>query len=318
MYLHSLQARTVLPAASLTTAAVATAGTELLYSVSWQAYSVSSSRSATSKHQMRLQAREAAWTVGCTQHCRFAVNQSALLGDAAFAAAHLQFAQKAVAQLAPRSAVQLHTVAAVLSKPSGAGVSASAAVQRQQQLLGLLKVAAQDAGELNWAHISTQPQHPVTDGHLTTPFSDAFGPSLAAGVYLAPCLLPAAPTAAPSSPATGAASGAFIVTGGLGALGLLIAAQRLSVGSDGSAHVVLLGRSVDLVALDAGLGCTWQRASSNALLFQLTVSKCDSSAEADLAGLAHSLHSIGMHVGTIVHAAGVLRVSAGRWDQQAG
>ena len=128
-----------------------------------------------------------------------------------------------------------------------------------------------------------------------------------------PRLLPGAPTSTPFIPATGGASGACIVTGGLGALGLLIAAQQLAAGRGDGAHVVLLGRSVDLAVLDAGLCRVWQHAVCSAAPPQLTNSKCDASAATDVAGLADALHSSGVRIGAIMHAAGVLRVSGGSW-----
>jgi len=42
----------------------------------------------------------------------------------------------------------------------------------------------------------------------------------------------------------------------------------------------------------------------------LSVQQCDSAAQSDAAGLALGLHSSGMQVSSLVHAAGVLKVSA--------
>ena len=176
-----------------------------------------------------------------------------------------------------------------------------------------------DAPELLWSHSSMLPQQPAAAAALgaaaEAPFQDVFGPSLAAGAYLAPRLLAAdKPVVAASYLA--APSGATVITGGLGALGTLIAAQLVASSSpgrnnhgSGGSSVVLLGRSIDLHALEAALGSTWRRAAaSSGSAPVLTVAKCDSASAADAAGLVCSLRAAGSQVGTIMHTAGVLKV----------
>jgi hypothetical protein len=74
-----------------------------------------------------------------------------------------------------------------------------------------------------------------------------------------------------------------------------------------SSHLVLLGRSVGLASLEAALGAAWRQAVSSGSSTMLTVQQCDSAAAADAAGLALSLRSCGAAVGSLIHAAGVLR-----------
>lgn len=218
---------------------------------------------------------------------------------------------QAVGQLAPQAEVHLHTRASPLPLPGGSD-SSSARLAQQHMLWGLAKVAALDAAELQWSHSSALPQQPTESALAPAqlPFRDVYGPNLSAGAYLAPRLLAASLTqAAGASPA---AVGATIVTGGLGSLGTLIAAQQLAGSSSQQPQVVLLGRSINLLALEASLGAAWRRASSTGMPC-LTVSQCDSAAAADVAGLAHSMHSSGVRIGSLIHAAGVLKVRRLGW-----
>lgn len=177
-------------------------------------------------------------------------------------------------------------------------------------LWGLVKVAALDAVDLQWSHSSALAQQPAAPAAAQLPLRDVYGPSLAAGAHLAPRLL-----AAPAAPAAGmgvpAGAGATVITGGLGALGTLIAAQQLAGGSGSGQHLVLLGRSIQLGPLETALGPAWRRAAGASSAAMLTVSQVDSAAAADVAGLAHSPHSGGVSVGTLIHAAGVLKVRVG-------
>jgi hypothetical protein len=179
-------------------------------------------------------------------------------------------------------------------------------------LAGLARVAALEAAELRWDHSTALPQQAAGSVVPPLPFKDVFGPCLAGGAYLAPRLLPAA-AAAPTSRSHAApkSAGATVVTGGLGALGLLLAAQQLAAGAAAGQlppHLLLLGRRVDLAALEAGLGASWRAAVAHGSTALLAVCKCDAAAGADAAGLAAGLNGGGARVGRVVHAAGVLRV----------
>ena len=181
---------------------------------------------------------------------------------------------------------------------------------QQQALWGMLKVAALDAADLRWSHSSSQPQQQLAT-NIKPPTGDAYSAHLAAGAWLAPRLLPL--QAGDRRAASGCSScslGATVIAGGLGALGTLLAAQRLQLGGSGSAHLVLLGRSIGLTSLEGSLGAAWRRAVSTGSTAVLTVQQCDSAAQSDAAGLALSLRSSGVQVSSLVHAAGVLKVSA--------
>ncbi len=181
---------------------------------------------------------------------------------------------------------------------------------QQQALWGMLKVAALDATDLRWSHSSSQPQQQLAP-ESKPPTSDAYSAHLAAGAWLAPRLLPleAARTRAASSAST-RSQGATVIAGGLGALGTLLAAQQLQLAGSGSTHLVLLGRSIGLASLEASLSAAWRQAVSSGSTAVLSVQQCDSAAQSDAAGLALGLHSSGMQVSSLVHAAGVLKVSA--------
>lgn len=168
----------------------------------------------------------------------------------------------------------------------------------------MLRVAALDAADLQWAHSSSLPQQ-AAGAAAAAPFRDVYGPALAAGASMAPRLLPAA---APASAASSqpAPAGVTVITGGLGALGALVASQQMAAAGPSPAHLVLLGRHISGAAVEAALGAAWRREGRRAAV--LTVLQCDSAAAADVAGLAGSLHSAGLRVGSVVHSAGVLKV----------
>lgn len=180
-------------------------------------------------------------------------------------------------------------------------------------LAGLARVAALEASDVCWAHSSALAQQSAGRAAAAAPFKDVFGPCLAAGTFLAPRLLPAAAgAAADHAPPAAKPAGATVITGGLGALGLLLAAQHLAAGPAAgplSPHLVLLGRRVDLPVLEAGLGASWRAARAHGSTAVLSVCTCDSAAAADAAGMAVTLGRCGVVVATVVHAAGVLRVS---------
>lgn len=290
---------------------------QLLYSVAWQAHS--SAGVAAARLASRPAAPAVAWSLqpsGASSAGTVAV-QAGRESDAGFAAAHLQFLQQAVQGGGSPSSLHLHTPAAALAQPAGAGSSAPLRQLQQAALLqGLVKVAAQDAENVNWVQSSCAPQQPAGERlpAQQLPNNDVFGPSQAGGTILAPRLLPAAVNRPPSGEQ--AAAGACLVTGGLGALGTLIASQQLAAagsGSAGSTHVVLLGRSISFAQLEAALGSVWSRVAAAGSAAQLTVASCDAGAAADVAGLARRLSAGGVRVGSILHSAGVLRVSeAGR------
>ncbi|KAL4457258.1 hypothetical protein ABPG75_012123 [Micractinium tetrahymenae] len=291
---------------------------QLLYSVSWQAHS-SSGSAAVQLSSRRSGAGAVSWSLqaGGAGMAQAVAVQAGSESDAGFAAAHLQFMQQAVRDQAPRSSLHLHTPASVVAQPAAAG----SGTRRQQQqqaavLLGLVKVAALDAEHIDWAHSSSLPQQ-LGQGPLPAqqlPFTDMFGPSQAGGAFLAPRLLPdAAPPSMPTQQAVSPVAGACLVTGGLGALGTLIASQQLAAGSSGGAgssrspHIILLGRSISVSLLEAALGSAWRRATAAGSGAQLTVASCDASAAADVAGLADRLSSGGVRVGSVMHSAGVLK-----------
>lgn len=216
---------------------------------------------------------------------------------------------QAVVQLAPQALVHLHTTAASPLPLLAAGCHSHSA-QQQHMLWGLVKVAALDVPELQWSHSSALAQQPAAPAAAQLPLRDVYGPSLAAGSYLAPRLL-AAPATPPAGTPVPATAGAIVITGGLGALGTLIAAQQLAGGGGSGQHLVLLGRSIQLGPLEQALGPAWRRASSASSAAMLTVSQVDSAAAADVAGLAHSLRGAGISVGTLIHSAGALKVCLG-------
>ena len=223
----------------------------------------------------------------------------------------LKLLLQAIRQPPPQSEIHLHTAAASSLLQPGGRVTT---LQRSHMLWGMLKVAALDAADLRWSHSTALPEQPAAADEAASalPFKDVFGPCLAAGTYLTPRLLAAG--AAGAAPATlpPAEQGAVVITGGMGALGTLLAAQQLCNGSSNGIHpyVVLLGRTVDTTALEAALGSAWRQAGRGSRAAVLSVVKCDSSAADDVAGLAHAMHLSGTRIHTLVHAAGVLKVSA--------
>ena len=192
------------------------------------------------------------------------------------------------------------------------GLPAPGHLRQQAMLWSMAKVAALEQPEREWTHSSALPLVAAGPRAHSLPFRDVHGPSLAAGVYLAPRLLPAAPAAAIHT-ATPLVPGAMcLVTGGTGALGLLLAKRLLVAGGRSSDHrsgilsaarVVLLGRSANLPAVEATLAALGRTGASSSL----TVSLCDAATVADVAALSAGLRLSNTHLGCIFHAAGVLR-----------
>lgn len=213
---------------------------------------------------------------------------------------------QAVANLPSGSKVHLTTAVVGIWPAAGSDSRACSDAEQQQSLWGMLKVAALDAADLRWSHSSTQAQQ--TAAAASEPASsDAYSTHRAAGAWLVPRLLPAEASSQHTAAISRYRPGATVVAGGLGALGTLLAAQQLC--GSGSAHLVLLGRSVALASLEASLGAAWRRAVHSGSTAVLTVQQCDSAAAADTAGLACSLRNSGVAVGSLIHAAGVLKVS---------
>lgn len=219
---------------------------------------------------------------------------------------HTSYVTQAVATLPSGSEVHLTTAAVGIWPAAGSDARARSVAEQQQPLWGMLKVAALDAADLRWSHSSTQPQQAAAAAS-EPPFSDTYSTHHAGGAWLVPRLLPAQASSQHTSPSRRHRQGATVVAGGLGALGTLLAAQQLS--DSGSPHLVLLGRSVGLASLEASLGAAWRRAVNSGSTAVLTVQQCDSAVAADTAALACSLRSSSVTVGSLLHAAGVLKVS---------
>ena len=169
-------------------------------------------------------------------------------------------------------------------------------------LAGMLRVAAQEAAELNWAHSSSSALQATGWAPNATSAADAFGVVLAAGMQLRPQLQHVTPLQAWGMPQ--AAPRATLITGGLGALGTLLATHLLATGErapHAAAHLVLLGRSV------AGLPAAASTLVRTPSPIAITLVNCDSARAGDVAALAASLRAAGIQPARLVHAAGVLR-----------
>lgn len=212
-----------------------------------------------------------------------------------------QFMQ--VASRVDRGATMHLQYALVVSRQPVPGPESSGA----SALLGMAKVAALEFPELKWAHSSRVPQQPATTSPTAPPISDIFGTCLAGRTLMAPRLLRGG---APESLLDTAPepAGACIITGGIGALGSLVAAQQLSSAKKHSTHAILLSRNIGLGALESFVGGPWRRSVSAGSLAQLTVFKCDAAAASDVSGLFLSLQASAISIGTVVQAAGALRV----------
>ncbi len=135
--------------------------------------------------------------------------------------------------------------------------------------------------------------------------NDAFGTAEEGGAVFAPRLLrrPALPPHVAPVPAA-AQPGATLITGGLGAIGTLLAHHLLAHGTAG-AEMWLLGRWIDAARLNPLVGAQKRQHSS----VMLTISMCDTSLDADVAALQQQLHLAGLRPIRLLHAAGVLKVS---------
>ena len=278
----------------------ADAGTELLYLLRWQASSPAAGGGSSWPQRQ-------GWSVvdnGSIQ-LKAAAPAPAPLCDSQFAAGGLAALRQLLELASPDATIALHTVSnSGLAFPGGWS-SASATQQRCQSMLwGMLKAVAQEMPERVWAHSSAAEQWTGRAGPL--PFHDTHGPGLVAGVAMAPRMLPmAAPTGEAAVMASPAAGVATLITGGTGALGLLLAQQLMMPGDFSiSQRVVLLGRSASLTAIDSALGAVIRVARSSVAL---TIATCDSATAVDVESLAAGLRADGLRLGSIMHAAGVLR-----------
>ena len=169
-------------------------------------------------------------------------------------------------------------------------------------LAGMMRVAAQEAAELAWAHSSSSALQAAGMPPVASKAVAAFGGAQAAGALLRPQLvraaLPHTQLSAQEHP------GATLITGGLGALGVLLATHFLTAFDrappPAGAHLVLTSRSVTGTTVASSL---LRKASGAAI----TLVACDSACAADVAALAADLRAAGIQPRRLVHAAGVLR-----------
>jgi len=183
----------------------------------------------------------------------------------------------------------------------------------------LLRVAAQERVAAACRHIDADVMaRPVSGGGgpLPAPPADAFGAAVSGGAWLAPGLDTACdggplgrvmgPAGRPAWPAPGA-SGAVLVTGGLGEIGALAGAWLAAAGAP---HVWLAGRS------GRAAGRPHAAAAAAAALSlrgagAMHALRCDAGTAAGASALArHARAGAGRALAGIVHAAGVLADAA--------
>lgn len=175
-------------------------------------------------------------------------------------------------------------------------------------LASMLLVAASEHPDQRWSHGSTLWAAASAPAAPLIGYADERGAAVAGGCALRPRLLPVPPEAsggrAPAAGQQASKSGgrAALVTGGTGALGLLLARKLLPLGA---AHVVLAGRSARLAAEGPALDplLRGRRGASGCL----TIAACDCTAASDAEGVAVALEAAGACLGGIYHAAGVRR-----------
>lgn len=283
----------VMPAQAAKQALNSTA-TQLLYEIEWQA----EGPAPGATHAAPAAAIASSWVLRGSMH------ETAvwLRTGPAHAASLLHLAQQAVG-----SSVQQAAITACIERGS-APVGQTDDRAASAMAWGVAKVAALEAPALAVGF--------GTDSALATRAAgitggDAFGIAAWGAVTLAAKLLRSGrPTKAHNAwdrgDSAGSSGGAVVITGGLGALGMLVAsheAQATRSPASPPLHLWLLGRTVPGagIALPAAL----TRLSG---AVQVTVVKCDTSAAADMAGVHASLSSHAARLVTVHHAAGVLKV----------
>jgi len=237
-------------------------------------------------------------------------------GAAAALPASLRFVQSA----AGAAALELHTRGACLDARGCHSGSARSHAEQDRVAAGaaaLLRVAAQERVAAACRHIDADVMAtPVLScgAPMPAPPADAFGAAASSGAWLAPELGAACdggplgrvlgPAGHPAWPAPGA-SGAVLVTGGLGEIGALAGAWLAAAGAP---HVWLAGRSGRATGRPHAAAAAVLRLKGAGALHAL---RCDAGTAAGAGALAeHARAGAGRALAGVVHAAGVLADAA--------
>ncbi|BDA51457.1 probable inactive phenolphthiocerol synthesis polyketide s at N-terminal half [Coccomyxa sp. Obi] len=174
----------------------------------------------------------------------------------------------------------------------------------------LLKVAAAEMGDKEWhmgghsADWASARQLPTELGLSQSGIDNIHGPAMSGGVWAAPKLLPVAAAAARSAKHNGSMPRNILVSGGLGALGSLVAVWL--AGQDMSAHapnLTLLGRSGRVTDPD-----TTRILAESQSQASVTMTKCDVALSADAEAVTSAQAGLGCPaLDCIIHAGGVLK-----------
>ena len=196
----------------------------------------------------------------------------------------------------------LHTVVA---RPAAAKTDAAAA----SLLHGLMKAAALEQAGRNYAAedadalaSSAVATSTLAFGASQAAAGDVHGLAVRAGACLHPVLLPA-PVPTPASQPKGQvqAAGAFLITGGTGTLGQLVAMHL--AGSKVATRLVLLGRSGRLADASSAAGLLELAKEQHAI--EMVTTMCDTAAAED-ARAGCSLAAGDHQLAGLVHSGGVL------------
>ena len=180
--------------------------------------------------------------------------------------------------------------------------SASEVSLAQSPLLGLGRVIAMEHAELRCARLDLDPGRPASGEELTALVAELLADdaedevALRGGSRLVARLVhrPPAPVAPRAAIRKG---GAYLVTGGLGGLGLSVAGW---LAEQGALHLVLLGRS--------GVVTAEQRAAVAALEAKgcrVTIARADVAERSELEAVLRAIAAAGTPLCGVVHAAGL-------------
>lgn len=133
--------------------------------------------------------------------------------------------------------LETRTRGGVASSFCGARVSSRGA--SAASALALAKVAAQEAPRVSWPVLDVSELAPASL-EFDSPQTDAFGAKLSESAFFRPQMMGKLPEAPDVGPSKGSLSGSVLVTGGLGAIGSLMASWAAS---NPSVHIWLAGRS---------------------------------------------------------------------------